>query len=72
MIGNMVHHENTLQIKRSTNDILPELAIDVSDEFRTGCRWVVGIAGAAMIVFPLLAWQMTIPVHHNKVHHNNN
>lgn len=60
-VGDIIHHQNTLEIKRSEDDPLAHITLNLSTEFKTACLWVVGGAGIAMVLFPLAAWQMTIP-----------
>jgi hypothetical protein len=58
MVGNILHHTNTLKIERSDTDPLANFA--PSADFKEACLWIVGGATAFMLICPLAAWQMTI------------
>lgn len=58
VVGNILHHTNTLKIERDTTD--PLAGFTPSADFKETCLWIVGGATAFMLICPLAAWQMTI------------
>jgi hypothetical protein len=58
MVGNILHHANTLKIDRDDTD--PLAHFNPGADFKEACLWVVGAATSFMLICPLSAWQMTI------------